>query len=822
MESECPAGNVVSPGRDALSSTVAEGDRLAKALPNSKLLSAANVIADYRLAFSSRRASVIGRGEVLRGNATFGIFGDGKEVANLAMARAFRPGDWRAGYYRDQTFMWATGMSNVREFFAQLYGDTNVEDEPASGGRQMGNHFATRTLDDAGAFRRTVEMANSSADVSNVAGWMPRLVGLAYASKLYRDNPQLKDVADGFSVNGNEVAFGTIGDASTSEGPFWEAVNAAGVLQVPMALSIWDDGYGISVPIKLETTKASISDLLRGFTPDDRPGIDIHVLRGWDYPSLVDGYLRGVEKVRSGHKPAIFHVIEITQPQGHSTSGSHERYKSKERLQFEKDYDCVTRMRDWIIESGIASESQIEGWEAADKEAVEAARDLAWEAYQRPIREERDRLVAILSRSGIAELESIGHNLSDSTKVTRAMVMGAARRAMAAVRGGDSAARGELIRFAEAYRREGSKRYNSYLYSVSSESPLQVPAVPAAYSDSSPAVDGRMVLLKNFDANFARDPRIFVIGEDVGKLGDVNLVFEGMQAKYGQLRVTDTGIREATILGQATGSAMRGLRPICDIQYLDYLLYALENASDDLATLHWRTAGGQKAPVIIRTKGHRLVGIWHSGSPMSVVLNALRGMYVCVPRNMTQAAGMYNTLFRGDNPAVVVEVLNGYRLKERVPDNVGEFTVPLGVPEVLREGGDITLVTYGACCSIALEAARDLDELGISTEVIDVQTLNPFDTGGVIARSLEKTHAALFVDEDVPGGASAFMMQQVLEGQGAWWALDAPPRTLSASPNRPAYGPDGDYFTKPNRETMVARVYEMMRERRPERYPELD
>jgi len=795
---------------------------VAKTQPQSKpALTPEKVVADYRLAYSSRRASVIGRAEVLRGNATFGIFGDGKEVANLAMARAFRPGDWRAGYYRDQTFMWATRMSSVREFFAQLYGDTNLDAEPASGGRQMGNHFASRFLEETGEFRRSVEMANSSADVSNVAGWMPRLVGLAYASKLYRENPQLKEVQDGFSRNGNEVAFGTIGDASTAEGPFWEAINAAGVLQVPMALSVWDDGYGISVPISLETTKSSISDVLRGFTPDDRPGIDIHVLRGWDYPSLVEGYLRGVERVRTGHKPALFHIVELTQPQGHSTSGSHERYKSKERLQFERDYDCIARMRAWIIESGIASEGQIEGWEAADKEAVEAARDLAWEASQRPIREERDRLVAILANSDLSEIEPITSNLAETLKVTRAVVMAAARRALAAMRGADSPAHGELVRFIQEYGRENHDRYNSNLYSSSAESPLKVPVVPPQFSDRSESVDGRVVLLRNFDANFARDPRIFVIGEDVGRLGDVNLVFEGMQAKYGALRVTDTGIREATILGQATGSAMRGLRPICDIQYLDYLLYALENASDDLATLHWRTVGGQKAPVIIRTKGHRLVGIWHSGSPMAVVLNALRGLYVCVPRNMTQAAGMYNTLLRGDNPALVIEVLNGYRLKERVPENLGEFTVPLGVPEVLRQGNDITLVTYGACCAIALDAARDLEEMGVSTEVIDVQTLNPFDVGGLIARSLEKTHAVLFVDEDVPGGASAFMLQQVLEEQNGWWSLDAAPRTLPASPNRPAYGPDGDYFTKPNRESIVTRVYEMMRERRPERYPEL-
>jgi len=801
---------------------MSEERRQAKTQPSSRsALTPEKVIADYRLAYSSRRASVIGRAEVLRGNATFGIFGDGKEVANLAMARAFRPGDWRAGYYRDQTFMWATRMSNVREFFAQLYGDTNLDDEPASGGRQMGNHFATRFLEDSGEFRRSVEMANSSADVSNVAGWMPRLVGLAYASKLYRGNPQLKEVQDGFSRNGNEVAFGTIGDASTAEGSFWEAVNAAGVLQVPMALSVWDDGYGISVPISLETTKSSISDILRGFMPDDRPGIDIHVLRGWDYPSLVDGYLRGVERIRTGHKPAVFHIVELTQPQGHSTSGSHERYKSKERLQFEKEYDCIARMRDWIIESGIASDAQIEGWEAADKEAVEAARDLAWEAYQRPIRAERDRLVSILGGSGLSEIEPITSNLAETAKVTRAVVMAAARRGLTAMRGADSPAHGDLVRFIAEYGSENHQRYNSNLYSSSAESPLKVPVVPARFSDRAEMVDGRVVLLRNFDANFARDPRIFVMGEDVGKLGDVNLVFEGMQAKYGELRVSDTGIREATILGQATGCAMRGLRPICDIQYLDYLLYALENASDDLATLHWRTVGGQKAPVIIRTKGHRLVGIWHAGSPMGVLLHALRGLYVCVPRNMTQAAGMYNTLFRGDNPAVVVEVLNGYRLKERVPENLGEFTVPLGVPEVLREGNDITLVTYGACCTIALDAARDLDELGVSTEVIDVQTLNPFDVGGMIARSLEKTHAVLFLDEDVPGGASAFMLQQVLEEQNGWWSLDAAPRTLPASPNRPAYGPDGDYFTKPNRESIVARVYEMMRERRQERYPEL-
>ncbi len=796
---------------------------MAKALRNSKLaLAAETVCADYRLAYSSRRASIIGRAEVLRGNATFGIFGDGKEVAQLAMAKAFRPGDWRAGYYRDQTFMWATRMSNVRAFFAQLYGNTNLDADPSSGGRQMGNHFATRFVDDRGEFMRSVETPNSSADVSNVAGWMPRLLGLAYASKLYRSNPQLRRAQDGFSVNGNEVAFGTIGDAATSEGHFWETVNAAGVLQVPMALSVWDDGYGISVPITAETTKASISDVLRGFVPDDRAGIDIYVVRGWDYPALIEAYLNGVERVRKEHKPALFHVTELTQPQGHSTSGSHERYKSKERLRFEVEYDCLTRMRDWIIESGIASESQLEGWEAADKEAVEAARDLAWEAYQVPVRKERDRAVSILRRIDTPKVAEVAATLTDANKVTRSAILSGASFALRTLRGSDSPERNELIQFIEDYRRENATRYSSHVYSDSDESPLKVPVVPARYAEKAPAVDGRQVLLRNFDANFARDPRLFVIGEDVGRLGDVNLVFEGLQAKYGDLRLTDTGIREATILGQAIGAAMRGLRPICDIQYLDYFLYVLEVASDDLASLHWRTAGGQKAPVVIRTKGHRLVGIWHAGSPMAVLLNALHGVYIAVPRNMTQAAGFYNTLFRGDNPGVVIEALNGYRLKERVPDNIGDFTVPLGVPEVLRTGTDVTVVTYGACCAIALDAARALDELGVSCEVIDVQTINPFDLDHSIVRSVEKTHAVLFLDEDMPGGASAFMMQQVLEKQDGWWHLDAAPRTLAASANRPAYGPDGDYFTKPNRESVVEAVYSLMRERHPEKFPPLD
>src|SRR5256886_6049279 len=533
-------------------------------------LTAEAIIADYRLAYSSRRASIIGRAEVLRGNATFGIFGDGKEVAQLAMAKAFRAGDWRAGYYRDQTFMWATRMSNVREFCAQLHGNASLEADPASGGRQMGNHFATRFLDEGGLFMRSVDSPNTSADVSNVAGWMPRLIGLAYASKLYRSNPQLKETQDGFSVNGNEVAFGTIGDAATSEGLFWESINAAGVLQVPLAMSVWDDGYGISVPISQETTKSSISDVLRGFGPDDRPGIDIYVARRWDYTALIETYASAIDKVRREHKPALIHVTEMTQPQGHSTSGSHERYKSKERLRFEAEYDCVARMRDWVIESGIASESQLEGWEAADKEAVEAARDLAWEAFQSPIRAERDRAVAILRRVDMPEVAEITSTLDEAVKVTRSLIMSSAKRALHQLRGLEGPARDELAKFVRDYGRQNDERYNSHLYSSSPDSPLNVPVVGPAYSDQSPSVDGRQVLVRNFDANFARDPRIFVIGEDIGRVGDVNLVFEGLRSKYGELRLTGTRIREATVLGQAIGAAMRGLRPICDIQYLDY------------------------------------------------------------------------------------------------------------------------------------------------------------------------------------------------------------------------------------------------------------
>jgi pyruvate/2-oxoglutarate/acetoin dehydrogenase E1 component/TPP-dependent pyruvate/acetoin dehydrogenase alpha subunit len=782
------------------------------------------VLADYRVAVRSRIASQVGQREVLSGSAKFGIFGDGKEVAQVALAKAFAPGDWRAGYYRDQTLAMALGMTTVQGFFHQLYSNPDPAAEPASGGRQMVNHIATRFLDENGLFVPTVGSRNSSADVSCMAGWMPRLLGLAYASKLYRDNPNLREVGASFSANGNEVVFGSIGDASTSEGLFFEAMNAAGVLQVPIALSVWDDGQGISVPTALQTTKASISEAMAGFAQtDDKPGIRIHVVRGWDYPALCDMYISAVQTVRRDHVPTLFHVTELTQPQGHSTSGSHQRYKSPERLQWERDHDCLTRMRAWMVEGGIAEDADLDKLHAQERDLVEAERVTAWEAVRRPIAAERSELLGLLAEVGgddpPPQVAATARQLAALRVPRRRDIETAAVAALIATRNGDDGTRAPLQEFLSGHRARSQRLYRSHLVSESPESPLRVPAVAPEYSDQSPTVDGRMVLVRCFDENFGRDPRIFVIGEDVGRLGDVNLVFEGLQAKYGDRRLTDTGIREATILGQAIGASMRGLRPIADIQYLDYFLFALQTASDDLASLHWRTHGGQKAPVVIRTKGHRLEGIWHSGSPMAAILDACRGIHLCVPRDMTRAAGFYNTLFRGDDPGMVIEVLNGYRIKERVPDNVGTFTLPLGVPEVLREGSDVTVVTYGGCCRLALEAAEVLAELGVELEVIDVQTLAPFDVEHRIAASLAKTGAVVFLDEDVPGGATAYMFQQVLENQQGWWHLDAAPRTIPAAENRCASASDGDYFCKPNREDIVLTAYQLMRERRPADFP---
>jgi pyruvate/2-oxoglutarate/acetoin dehydrogenase E1 component/TPP-dependent pyruvate/acetoin dehydrogenase alpha subunit len=783
-------------------------------------------VSDYRLAFRSRIASVSGRREVLTGKAPFGIFGDGKEVAQLAMAKAFRPGDWRSGYYRDQTFMFATGMSDLSRFFAQLYTNTDLEAEPASAGRQMVSHFATRLLDADGRWKRLAEAMQSSADLSPVAAHIPRSLGLAYASKLYRADPALRDAAPGFSVNGDEITFATIGNAGTSEGLFWETMNAAGVLQIPLLVSVWDDGYGISVPNEYQTIKGSISAALAGFQREPgTTGFEIRVVRGWDYPALVETYAEITGLVRREQVPALIHVTEMTQPQGHSTSGSHERYKSKERLAFETSGDPIAKMRDWILAEKIATAAELDTFEDEDRKTVESARVAAWEAYLDPIKRELDRARGLIERAQQeapdVRLADVVAELADPLEVSRRVVQSAVRRAGYALRGRDGAASGALRAFAKEYAERNQERYRSTLYSRSADSPLNVTPIAAEYSDRSESVDGRIVLLRNFDLNFARDRRLFVLGEDVGKLGDVNLVFEGLQAKYGERRFTDTGIREATILGQGIGAALRGLRPIVDIQYLDYLLYALELASDDLAPLHYRTAGGQKAPVIIRTKGHRLQGIWHTGSPMSVVLNALRGIYVLVPRNMVQAAGFYNTLFRGDNPALLVEVLNGYRLKERVPDNLGEFRLPLGVPETVRAGSDLTIVTYGALVRIALEAAETLSAMGVDAEIIDVQTLNPFDVRGAIAKSLQKTNALLVVDEDVPGGGSAYVLREILEVQHGFEQLDAAPRTLTAAESRAPVGVDGDYFAKPNREQIVESAYALMRERRPRDFPDL-
>lgn len=779
----------------------------------------------YRIGHLSRVLSVTGHRDVMTGRAKFGAFGDGKELPQLAMAGVFRDGDWRAGYYRDQTFMIAAGLLSAREFFAQLYADTDVTHDPHSGGRMMGNHFATRYLDASGSWLPQVDMKNAAADVSAVAAQMTWMLGLAYASKLYRLSPELSDLNSRFSRNGDEVVFGTIGNAATSEGHFFETVNAAGVLQVPLVISVWDDGYGISVPNHLQTTKGSISSVLTGFVPEgDLPGVDVYAVKGWDYQELCSTYERAAEAARSRHAPAVIHVTELTQPLGHSTSGSHTRYKSKERLAWEKEHDCLSRMREWLIQGGHARPGDLAEIEKDNTAYVRRERAVAWDDVKQPIIEESERVAGLLEAfaadSAMEEPAHLARRLRTAEDPSRRLIREAILDALAATQQ-ESALRTQLKGLEKDLVQEGRERYRSLLYSDTPESLLAVAEVAPIYSEGSEVVDGRVVLVRCFEERFASDPRVFVIGEDVGVLGDVNLVFEGLHEKFGQWRLTDTGIREATIMGQGIGSAMRGLRPIVDIQYLDYFLWALQPASDQLATLHHRTAGGQKASVVVRTKGHRLQGMWHAGSPMAVLLHACRGIYLCVPRDMTRAAGMYNTLFQGDNPAIVVEALAAYRTKERVPDNVGSYTVPLGRVEVLREGADVTVVTYGALCSIAMQAAEMLERFGVEAEIIDVQTLNPFDLDGRIVASLSKTNAVLFLDEDVPGGASAYMMQKVLEEQEGWGYLDAAPRTLAASESRTPYATDGDYFAKPSRDDIVTTVYEMMQERDPARYQAL-
>jgi 2-oxoisovalerate dehydrogenase E1 component len=782
-----------------------------------------SVIEDYKIAYQSRQASLLGRKEVLTGKAKFGIFGDGKELPQIAMAKAFKNGDFRSGYYRDQTFMMAIGQHTVQEFFAQLYAHTDVEAEPASAGRMMNGHFGTRSLNNDGSWKALKDQKNSSSDISPTAGQMLRLVGLAHASKYYRENAAI--IGDNlFSENGNEVAWGTIGNASSSEGHFFEAINAAGVLQIPMVISVWDDGFGISVPAKYQTTKENISEILKGFQRDDKgAGFEIIVVKGWNYAELVAAYEKAGTIAREQHVPVLVHVTELTQPQGHSTSGSHERYKSKERLSWEQDYDCVTKFREFVIDNKIATEDELVTLETEAKKFVNEAKKAAWENYLAPIKSEVKEAAALLEQlantSGIAEITSIANELTQITEPIRKDIGVAMNRALRLTYGQQSTERDNIISHKQQYNAINAERYNSYLFSQSNEAALNITEVKPTFSDESKMVDGREVMQAFFDIAITRDPRVFAFGEDVGKIGDVNQGFAGLQEKHGESRVFDTGIRELTIIGQGIGAALRGLRPIAEIQYLDYLLYGLQPLSDDLATLQYRTKGGQKAPLIVRTRGHRLEGIWHSGSPIGMILNSIRGMHVLVPRNMVQAAGFYNTMLQSDEPALIIECLNGYRLKERLPDNLGEYTTPLGIPETLIEGSDITVVSYGSTLRIAEEAIRQLQGFGINCELIDVQSLLPFDINHSIVESIKKTNKVIFIDEDVPGGATAYMMQQVLEEQEAYKYLDAKPLTIAAKPHRPPYGTDGDYFSKPSTEDVFEAIMDLMHEYNPAQFP---
>jgi pyruvate/2-oxoglutarate/acetoin dehydrogenase E1 component/TPP-dependent pyruvate/acetoin dehydrogenase alpha subunit len=782
------------------------------------------VLNDYRVGFESRQASIIGRREVLTGKAKFGIFGDGKEVAQLAMAKAFKPGDWRSGYYRDQTFMFATGMSNLREFFAQLYATPDIEKDPASGGRQMNCHYATRYVNADGSWVNQSETMNCASDISTTGGHMPRLLGLAYASKLYRQNKELQYLSQ-FSVNGNEVAFGTIGNGSTSEGLFFETFNAAGVLQVPMAISIWDDAYAISVPASLQTTKEDISEILKGFQCEEGTnGYEIFKVRGWDYVALCETYERAIGVCRERHVPVLIHVTEMTQPQGHSSSGSHERYKSKERLAWENDHDCLTKMRDWMVTSAIATTEELDELEAEAKKHVRECQREAWNERADDIKIELDEAAQAIEQlarhvAAETELSAIATELLSVIDPGRKDIVSAIRKTLRLTVREKTPEKAALINWLNGENEKNTERYNSKLFSGTPFSPLKVPIVPAEYDEDTRLLDGREILNACFDANFERDKSIVAFGEDVGAIGDVNQGFAGLQSKYGDLRLVDTGIREATIIGQGMGLSMRGLRPIAEIQYLDYLIYAMNVISDDLASLSYRTKGGQKAPVIIRTRGHRLEGIWHSGSPMGMILGGMRGLHICVPRDMTQAAGMYNTLLRGDEPALVIECLNGYRLKEKLPNNIGEFTVPLGKAEIMRKGSDMTVVSYGSTLRIVMEAAEELEQLGIDIEIIDPQTLYPFDIDNVCGQSLKKTSKLLVIDEDIPGSGSAYILQKILEAQNGYYSLDSQPKTLSAKEHRPPYGSDGDYFSKPSHDDVIEAVYNMMSEANPGKYP---
>lgn len=784
-----------------------------------------SVLEDYRLAYMSRETSLLGRREVLTGKAKFGIFGDGKELPQIALAKQFKDGDFRSGYYRDQTLMMAIGQLTIQQFFAQLYAHTDVEAEPCSAGRSMNGHFGTRSLNEDGSWKDLTKMKNSSADISPTAGQMSRLVGLAQASKVYRNNKDLKGFTN-FSNKGNEVAFGTIGDASTSEGPFWEAINAIGVLQVPVVMSVWDDGHGISVSKKYQTTKESISEILKGYQREKgkTEGYEIFKVKAWDYPSLMETYEKAVKVAREEHCPVLVHVEEVTQPQGHSTSGSHERYKSKERLAWETEYCCVRKFREWIEQNKLATAEELDALEKEGKKQVNTEKKAAWTAYLNPIKSERDEAVALIeqvatSSSNASFIEPLLGALKSNTEPLRKDILSTSRKVMRIVRMEDIPAKENLSAWITNAKQINYDRYSSTLLSEFETSPMNVELVEPELTDQ--VEDGRVVLRDNFDKLLEKHPEILIFGEDSGKIGGVNQGLEGLQEKYGEIRVSDTGIRENSIIGQGIGMAMRGLRPIAEIQYLDYLLYAIQVISDDLCTVQYRTKGGQKAPLIIRTRGHRLEGIWHSGSPMGMIINASRGMHVCVPRNLTQSAGFYNTLIKGDDPAIVIEPLNGYRTKEKMPTNLGEFTTPLGVPEVLTEGDDITIVSYGSTCNLVLQAVKQLQEVGISAELIDVRTLLPFDIDHLIVESLEKTNRLLVVDEDVPGGAAAFILDKILVEQKGYYHLDSEPVTLTSQEHRPAYGTDGDYFSKPSIEDIFDAVYEIMNEVDPEEYPSI-
>ena len=783
------------------------------------------VLADYRLACESREASLLGRREVLTGKAKFGIFGDGKELAQIAMAKVFKNGDFRSGYYRDQTFMMAIDQMSVQQMFAALYGHTDVQQEPASGGRQMGGHFATRSLNEDGTWKNLMDLKNSSADISCTSGQMPRLLGLAQASKIYRNNKDLQNWTS-FSNMGNEIAFGTIGNASTSEGPFFETINAAGVLQVPIIMSVWDDGYGISVPAKYQTTKENISEILKGFQRDEKgAGFEIIRVKGWDYPGLIEAYQKAEKIAREEHVPCLIHVSDVTQPQGHSTSGSHERYKSADRLQWETDFDPIKKMGDWILETNLASQDDLDAIANESKKLIRLAKADAWNAFINPIKKEQEEVVLLLMNLASASsnkpfIEKLANELSEKIEPIRKDMFNTVRKALRFVTEENSEHKTNLIAWLTQESQVNTNRFSSHLYSNSDFASIKIAEVLPEY-ERAEDVDARLIIRDNFDAIFTNKPETLIFGEDSGTIGDVNQGLEGMQEKHGELRVSDVGIREATILGQGIGMAMRGLRPIAEIQYLDYLLYAIQIMSDDLATLHYRTKGGQKAPLIIRTRGHRLEGIWHSGSPMGMIINALRGVNVLVPRNMTKAAGFYNTMLESDDPALIIECLNGYRLKEKMPTNLGAFRTPVGVPEITKEGTDITLVSYGSTWRLVMAAAKELETLGVYAEVIDVQSLIPFDVNHSIVDSITKTNRVLFIDEDVPGGATAYMMQKVVEEQKAYFHLDSEPRTLSAKAHRPAYGTDGDYFSKPSVDSIFEKVYEIMHESNPKKFPSI-